>query len=138
MRAFIKATIFAILAFLSFSCGDSEWEPGEVTPSSRFSGKNWAQLDEGTYTYFECYEFSSNGTYKYYYLKETSGTSYYSYKTGKWEAYNDGGDDQLKLTYDGLTRTYNVSSFIKGKTTSISTDRLDEYKNLVLDYYHYY
>lgn len=140
MKAFIRATLIAVLALISFSCGDYEEE--ELTSFEKFSGKTWSSINEGTYTTtFKCYQFNSNGTFKYWYLNE-NGYSYSSdVRTGKWsiiESEEEGVEDKVKIQYDNYYSysTYNISTFLSGLTRNNSSSDIAEYKKLAEEYYY--
>lgn len=139
MKAFIRATLIAVLALISFSCGSYEEE--ELTSFEKFSGKTWSRIDEDTYnTIFECYQFNSNGTYKYWYLKENGYDYYPIVETGKWCIIEEEGkEDKIKIMEDyGSTYINNVSTFLSGLTRNNSSSDIADYKKLTEEYYSYY
>jgi len=141
MKAWIKATIVALLAIFSTSCSlDYDDEDYVPDPFYTFADKTWSRIEETVgYNYFVCYEFYKDGAYSYWFYEYDDDMPHpiFSVENGRWEAISHGGSrDEIRLYRRGCSDTYEISQFLKGLSSCNFSSDINDYKKAIDDLYY--
>ncbi len=141
MKAWIKATIVALLAIFSSSC-TFEYDDEERDAYYMFAEKTWSRIEERYgYYYFVCYEFCKDGSYTYWFYEDDEHEPFpiYGIENGRWEVISHGiNKDDIRLYCRGGSDTYDVDLFLEGLTTTNFRSDINDYKRIIDELYHSY